>query len=405
MGDIYTNPPQSRNEAILRATIDGTEYTAPPQSRIEDLLLELKEAIEGGGGAGGMSKSVYDPDDTVADAGGISAYVGDEITDLQLGTASKKNSTAVVTQSTDLVESGAVKELAGWGNKNLLPNNAQSTGIFTVNADKSVTINGSSGSSFKQLELDMDIPVNIGTEYILSDGVSEPNNNVYVRLGKANDSYYGSTGTGDFRFTSTESKVTAKVFVSANQTVDNLTLKPMLRLASVTDPTYEPYHASVADSLEEKADNTAIAPTENGTNPTKSYSVGEHMKRGRKFCTVTSPVTTSSTWTLGSNYVEGAVGDYINAVYYRESAITVNANSFSDTINIPEITGYKPINCIPIISGTGAAMNAQIKPTSDNDHNLTGFRIINIDSESHSWYISSLIVTYVKADTLVTQTF
>lgn len=52
MGDVYTNPPQSRNEAILRATIDGVEYTAPPQSRIEDLLLELKAAIEGGGGGG-----------------------------------------------------------------------------------------------------------------------------------------------------------------------------------------------------------------------------------------------------------------------------------------------------------------------------------------------------------------
>ena len=51
MGDIYTNPPQSRNEAILRATIDGTEYTDPPQSRIEDLLIELKEAIEQGGGS------------------------------------------------------------------------------------------------------------------------------------------------------------------------------------------------------------------------------------------------------------------------------------------------------------------------------------------------------------------
>ena len=55
MGDIYTNPPQSRNEAILRATIDGTEYTAPPQSRIEDLLIELKEAIEAGGGGGGTT--------------------------------------------------------------------------------------------------------------------------------------------------------------------------------------------------------------------------------------------------------------------------------------------------------------------------------------------------------------
>ena len=46
----YTDPPQSRNEAILKATIEGTEYTDPPQSRIEDLLLELKEVIEEGGG-------------------------------------------------------------------------------------------------------------------------------------------------------------------------------------------------------------------------------------------------------------------------------------------------------------------------------------------------------------------
>lgn len=48
-GVQYTAPPQSRNEAIIRATIDGIEYTAPPQSRIEALLIELKAAIEQGG--------------------------------------------------------------------------------------------------------------------------------------------------------------------------------------------------------------------------------------------------------------------------------------------------------------------------------------------------------------------
>ena len=52
MSDIYTDPPQSRNEAIIKSTIDGTQYTAPPQSRMEDLLLELKEVIEQGGGGG-----------------------------------------------------------------------------------------------------------------------------------------------------------------------------------------------------------------------------------------------------------------------------------------------------------------------------------------------------------------
>lgn len=41
--------PSSRSEKILAATIDGTEYTEKPKSRIEELLLELKELIEGGG--------------------------------------------------------------------------------------------------------------------------------------------------------------------------------------------------------------------------------------------------------------------------------------------------------------------------------------------------------------------
>lgn len=46
------NNPQSRTEEILIATIDGTEYDKLPQSRLEELLLELKEVIEAGGGGG-----------------------------------------------------------------------------------------------------------------------------------------------------------------------------------------------------------------------------------------------------------------------------------------------------------------------------------------------------------------
>lgn len=52
----YSAPPQSRNEAILAATLSGETYSDPPQSRIEDLLIQLKEAIEdGGGGSGGTT--------------------------------------------------------------------------------------------------------------------------------------------------------------------------------------------------------------------------------------------------------------------------------------------------------------------------------------------------------------
>lgn len=43
---------QSRNEEILEATLNHQEYDKPPQSREEELLIELKEAIDQGGGGG-----------------------------------------------------------------------------------------------------------------------------------------------------------------------------------------------------------------------------------------------------------------------------------------------------------------------------------------------------------------
>lgn len=45
--------PESREEEILFATINGDEYNGLPESRIEELLLELKAVIEAGGGGGG----------------------------------------------------------------------------------------------------------------------------------------------------------------------------------------------------------------------------------------------------------------------------------------------------------------------------------------------------------------
>ena len=55
------NNPQSRTEEILITTIDGEEYDKIPQSRLEELLLELKEVIEegGGGGEGGLIQKIF----------------------------------------------------------------------------------------------------------------------------------------------------------------------------------------------------------------------------------------------------------------------------------------------------------------------------------------------------------
>ena len=159
------NNPQSRDEEILIATIDGNEYDKLPQSRMEELLLELKEVIEEGGGGGtsdyenlsnqpqvngetligdktgaelglvdaeegkGLSTNDYNDAEKAAVAAATSAISAikdgvdiDSFGDVEvalldkadisdLGTAAAKDSTNAVTSgSTNLVESGAVKD-------------------------------------------------------------------------------------------------------------------------------------------------------------------------------------------------------------------------------------------------------------------------------------------------------
>lgn len=51
--DYANEPNQSRSEDIIQSILDNTEYDEPARSRIEYLLVELKNAIEGGGGGTG----------------------------------------------------------------------------------------------------------------------------------------------------------------------------------------------------------------------------------------------------------------------------------------------------------------------------------------------------------------
>lgn len=625
MGDIYTNPPQSRNEAILRATIDGTEYTDPPQSRIEDLLLELKQAIEEGGGTGegDMKKVVYDADRAVQNAGGIAAYVDDEITDLELGSASKKNSIAVVTSSTDLVESGAVKKLVGWGNKNKFDLNGDSitsnttrtvlsdginvksssaswasyiyffknvkntdmrfkTSLDFVSGHTQVTVYGNStpatagatsiiSSEVYTADGDVDLQFNSGdyeyliirffvttgtaevgeanfnsimlcnasdgntyepchesvaeycaskelledtvgwlsenlfttinateNKYLRADGTEGSLNNFaytdYISVqegkyylakdyagnspaicfydasknylrgiaynGEANlviDTYnasyvrisYKKDGNTTFSHCTVEQTITQKienalgyplekysgadtVAISKSGTTSyttdlvggfdsgskyklsfditaisgfnsssslrlqiyeksdtsikilqsvNLTqavghyeieFNPLVTLSDVstlqiyiqssetgTSATATLANISIVPPSvnERKCDNSVIGPVEDGTNPTKSYAVGEHMIKGGKFCTVTVAVTTSSTWTLGSNYVEGTIADlckFFTAGLSSEVGTISNATAYQAGNLVSYMFRFSPTD--DIVAGTNIAI-------------------------------------------------
>lgn len=56
---MITNPePQSREEEILAATVNGEEYNVPPQSRLEYWLIKLKEVIEAGGSSSDYATAI-----------------------------------------------------------------------------------------------------------------------------------------------------------------------------------------------------------------------------------------------------------------------------------------------------------------------------------------------------------
>lgn len=57
--DYANEPNQSRSEDIIQSILDNTEYDEAARSRIEYLLIELKNAIESGGGGGGVAS--YSP--------------------------------------------------------------------------------------------------------------------------------------------------------------------------------------------------------------------------------------------------------------------------------------------------------------------------------------------------------
>ena len=245
-----------------------------------------------------------------------------------LGTASTKNSTSVVTESTDLVESGAVKDIVGWGNKNLCPTfkgDVINSVTFTVDKDGVVTATGTATGgaggivsyfTTKKSKMVIVNGCNSGNPkiqifpYCVDDNARPYTDETKTARLTSNDNVYNGN---ELTFYIEQGKTYyLGCRVLAGETVNGQKFYPMLRDANITDPTYEPYHESVSDSLDEKADNSVIGTVEDGTIPTKAYAVGEHMIRGGKFCTVTVAVTTSSTW--GNNYVEGDVASACKSV-------------------------------------------------------------------------------------------
>ena len=133
---------------------------------------------------------------------------------------------------------GISKKLTG---KNLLKNTAKSQTIngvtFTVNEDGSVTVDGTA-TSITFLLLNW-FTLEVG-DYVVSGCPTGGNKTTYsIKIDYAGTSTF-DTGTGK-TFTNDGGSLKVTIRIEGGATVSNLVFKPMIRLASIEDDTYEPY--------------------------------------------------------------------------------------------------------------------------------------------------------------------
>ena len=157
----------------------------------------------------------------------------------------------------DLVESGEhageYKVPVTVEGKNLLPNTVTSrtmNGVtFTVNADGSVTCNGTANGGTALFWIP-DITLPAGQYSINGCPVGGGENTTYKILILANNErLINDKGSGaNFTLTKT-STVSVRIAIYDGYTCNNLTFYPMIRKADIEDDTYEPYHAPVTTPI------------------------------------------------------------------------------------------------------------------------------------------------------------
>ena len=135
--------------------------------------------------------------------------------------------------------------------KNLLNNKNTTETIngvtFTVNKDKSVTVNGTATGSNAEFSFVYD--ANIDGDCILSGCPNGGSLSSYY-INVLDTTTWGSPAK-DFGSGATLSLIEGRryhvrILIVKDKTVSNLTFYPMIRLASITDGTYEPYSGGVA---------------------------------------------------------------------------------------------------------------------------------------------------------------
>lgn len=301
-------------------------------------------------------------------------------------TVKQKIDALVTKEASDIVgQQSLLKDTVGFTGKNLLKNtgkNTTSNGITTtINADKSITLNGTATSGDNACFLygtgwgqNHYVPINetpfeVGETYIMSKGSSDETARLIFYF------YNGDTYITDakciqkdvtFTIPQNTTHLACIARVNNGATVSNLTFYPMLRHADITDPTYEPYHESVEVMYEEEIHginllkNEAITQTVNGVtftvNADKSVTVN-----GTATADVYLNISKSVQWAAGTYILSGGVSDNVR-LYFKDNPQTkVLAWDKGDS---PEFTISDSLmyNCAIYVKNGYTANNVILKP-------------------------------------------
>lgn len=212
-----------------------------------------------------------------------------------LGSAAFKNSTSTVTESSDLVESGAVKDIIGWGNKNLVVEVSRNTNIDS----SGVITSGSYDMWYGK--------VTQGVKYTITSN----DNTGFVGGFFTQKPATGSVSYDGQRIVTSDKTFTAPITgYVAFRSYTNYTTGQLEKGDTATE--YEPYHTSVDES---KANNTVITNNiETGTTASKAYSVNDLFILNGTLGKCTQPISSGGTFTLNTNYIETTIGELISSL-------------------------------------------------------------------------------------------
>lgn len=146
--------------------------------------------------------------------------------------------------------------------KNFLENTGvsnTSNGVtFTINDDKTILVDGNNDGTANSRFIINNYSLKAGT-YILNGCPSGGSSDTYrLAIQKTSDwSILGlDTGSGSEQFTIDEAtNIQVAIFIQKGQTISNLLFKPMIRLSSIIDDTYEQYGVMPSPDYRSKIEN------------------------------------------------------------------------------------------------------------------------------------------------------